>query len=283
MAFVCGFFNSINKDRLYNAEDMNNPYKRIVSNGVFARPYAESSTDFQVLAGGSMNVTVSIGDGIFKDKWAQLTAPLILTLPTANSLLPRYDSIVVKIDETDSVRAGSIYVKSGDYATDPVPPSLEDTELIKEYRLANILVEANAEEIGQDKIEDTRPSADCGWITNLLWKSDITATYKQWEAQFQAWLEERKREAEIIKGDIDFYKQIYTTTEDDEQDITTTLTINQYDSTYDLIEVVVSGLILAEGTEYTFNNTARVFTFAKPLDKGTTIQFISWHKNKKEE
>jgi hypothetical protein len=46
MAFKCGFFNSINGDRLYNAEDMNNPYSRIVSNGVFGD--AESSTDFQV-------------------------------------------------------------------------------------------------------------------------------------------------------------------------------------------------------------------------------------------
>ena len=230
-----------------------------------------------------MNVTVSIGDGIFKDKWAQLTAPLILTLPTANTLLPRYDSIVVKIDETDSVRAGSIYVKSGEYATDPVPPSLEDSDLIKEHRLANILVEANATEIGQDKIEDTRPSADCGWITNLLWKSDISATYKQWQAQFDTWFEEVKRKAEIIKGDIDFYKQVYTTTEDEEQDITTTLTELQYDPNYDLLQVIVSGLILVENQEYTFNSTTRVFTFAKPLDKGTTIQFISWHKNKKEE
>lgn len=279
MAFVCGFFNSINKDRLYNAEDMNNPYKRIVSNGVFARPYAESSTDFQVLAGGSMKVIVSIGDGIFKDKWAQLTAPLILTLPTASTTLNRYDSIVVKIDETDSVRAGSIYVKSGEYATEPTPPSLVDTDLIKEYRLANILVEANAEEIGQDKIEDTRPSADCGWITNLLWKSDITATYKQWEAQFKTWFDKIKESAKIV-GDITIYKQVYTTTEDNESEIAITLT---WDYNFDFLEIYVSGLLLVENTEYTIDTTNKKVIFINPLDKGTICQFICFHKNKKDE
>ena len=38
MAFQCGFFNSINGDRKYNAEQMNNPFSKIISNGVFASP-----------------------------------------------------------------------------------------------------------------------------------------------------------------------------------------------------------------------------------------------------
>ena len=45
MAFQCGFFNSINGDRKYNAEEMNNPYHRIVSNGVFAKPDETPSID----------------------------------------------------------------------------------------------------------------------------------------------------------------------------------------------------------------------------------------------
>lgn len=284
MAFECGFFNSINKDRLYNANDMNNPYKRIVSNGVFARPSEESSTDFQVLANGTMTVTVSIGDGIFKDKWARLTTPLNITLADSHTLLARIDSIVVKVDETDNVRAGSIYAKSGEYAEEPTPPSLEDTDLIKEYRLANITVGANVESISQAEIEDTRPTSECGWITNLLWDSDITAVYKQWQAQWEQFFTAQKREAEIIKGDISFYNHTLTTEEEDVSEIEASFfTELQYDPSWDRCDVYASGLLLVEGTEYTFNSETRVFTFAKPFDLGTVLQFKVLHKNKKEE
>ena len=36
MAFKCGFFNAINSDRKYNADDMMNPIKGIVGEGVIA-------------------------------------------------------------------------------------------------------------------------------------------------------------------------------------------------------------------------------------------------------
>ena len=38
----CGFFNSIDGDRKYNAEQMSNPYKRIVSDGVFAESFMDN-------------------------------------------------------------------------------------------------------------------------------------------------------------------------------------------------------------------------------------------------
>lgn len=281
MAFECGFFNSINKDRLYNANDMNNPYKRIVSNGVFARKNPEKSTDFQVLANDTMGVVVSVGDGIFKDKWARLTAPLNITLATSHTLLNRIDSIVVKVDESDEVRAGSIQVKSGEYAEEPTPPSLEDTDLIKEYRLANILVEANAEKITQANITDCRPSAECGWITNLLWDSDISATYAQWQAQFYEWFQTVKNEVSTLTGDVSWGKSYYKTTADGEDEITLTLT--DYDPNFDLLQVYVSGLLLAENVDYAFDSENKKIKLTNGLDVGSEVQMFLWHKIKKEE
>ena len=72
MAFRCGFFNAINGDRKYNADDMTNPYKRIISNGVFGKPNGEPSDDFQVLINGAFGVTVQKGQGLFFNKWAEL-------------------------------------------------------------------------------------------------------------------------------------------------------------------------------------------------------------------
>ena len=275
MAFYCGFFNSINKDRLYTAEDMNMPYKRIVSNGVFANSDGSASTDFQVIANGSMNVTVQPGNGIFKDKWAELTTEQIIQVPTSHTLLNRIDSIIVRIDNTDDVRGGSIILRSGNYGETPTAPSLINNDNIKEYRLANILVEANVETINQENITDTRPTSECGWIHNLLWDSDITSTYIQWQAQFNNWFNQIKDRAKGITEDISFYTQEYTTTEDNEDELE--LTIIEYSTETDLLDVYVSGLKL-NSTEFNFNNDTRVIKFTNKLDKGTFIELVVYHK-----
>lgn len=277
MGFITGFYNSINKDRLYTAEDMNMPYKRIVSNGVFAKTSEESSTDFQVISAGSMNVIVQPGNAIFKDKWAELTGQMVIAVPTSHTLLNRIDSIIVRIDENESERKGSIFLRSGEYAETPTAPALIDDGTIKEYRLANITVGANVETISQDVIEDTRPTDECGWVHNLLWDSDITATYKQWQAQFNTWFNDIKQQTGALAGDIDFYNNIYTTSEDGEDTIA--LGIAEYSTFLDLLEVYVSG-IKSTLSEYTFDEDTRNIIFTSSLDKGTTVEFQVFHKRK---
>ena len=80
MAFKTGFYNSVGEDRKYNAEDMCRPYRRLVSNGVFAAPDGSPSIDFQVVANNNMTVTVKAGEGIFFNKWAELDADELFNL-----------------------------------------------------------------------------------------------------------------------------------------------------------------------------------------------------------
>ena len=55
----CGFWDAINYDRTYSADDMNKPYSRLVADGVFAANDGTPSSDLQVVASGaSMNITV---------------------------------------------------------------------------------------------------------------------------------------------------------------------------------------------------------------------------------
>ena len=63
-----GFYNAVNNDRTYSAEDMNRPYKRIVANGVFATPAGTASNDLRVTATSGMVISVAAGEGIFADK-----------------------------------------------------------------------------------------------------------------------------------------------------------------------------------------------------------------------
>ena len=64
---TCGFFNSIDGDRKYNADDMARPYHRIISNGVFSDPNGHEPTDFKVsVATNNVDVLVQAGEGMIE-------------------------------------------------------------------------------------------------------------------------------------------------------------------------------------------------------------------------
>lgn len=109
-----GFYNSVDNDRLYNAEDMNRPYRRLVSNGVFATPNGTPSTDLQVIGDcKAMKVTVKSGQGIFGDKWFENPSDLSITVPVNTTLLPRIDSVIIQIDNRQSGRVRSVVYRTG--------------------------------------------------------------------------------------------------------------------------------------------------------------------------
>lgn len=270
MAFKCGFFDSINGDRLYSAEQMNKPYERLVSNGIFAQRSGSASNDFQVLSNGNMTVTVKKGQGIFFNKWSELDADMIINVVTSHLTLPRIDSIVVRIDNSLNVRAGSVEYKQGTPASNPEAPSLVRTDSVYEYRLANILVEAGTTSILQTKITDTRASDECGFVTHLLQQADISATYVQWQAQFDEWfqhLRETVSTATLIRS----FTSKYVTTVQDETVIP--IGIDRYTIETDILQVYINGLILIEDQDYTVNDYETV-TLTKGLDIGATVSFI---------
>lgn len=307
MAFQCGFFNSINGDRKYTAEQMNNPYKGIVSNGVLAKE--NDSNGFQVQELSLLRILIKEGYGIFADKWAVLDADLILDVPTPHVNYARIDSVIVRVDTSDDVRAGSIEYVQGTAAQNPVQPTLTRTDAIKEYRLANITVPANAISITQANIEDTRPSAECGFVTNLLQNSDISATYAQWQAQFEEWLANNNAWAETKQAEhetfiateqaeynewtdakrnefenwfnnltetlnvntaLQSYSSHYETTEENETVIP--IGIFDYSSNLDVLKVYINGLMLIPLIDYTINDFSSI-TLIKPVDKGTIVAF----------
>ena len=270
MSFICGFFNSIDGDRKYNAEQMNNPYRRIVSNGVFARPNGTLSTDFQVQSIADMKVKVMAGEGIFADKWAKLDSDMPFDVPTAHVTLPRIDSIVVRIDSSAAVRAGSIIYLQGSASSNPTAPALEDSNFIKEYRLANIRVNANTSTITQANITDTRPSSECGIITNLLANSDISATYAQWQQQFEEWFGALREELTTVVG-ITSFSSRYVTTQQDESNIP--IQISRYNHALDIMQVYINGLLLVHGVDYTITDNSTIH-LTKPVDKNTPVSFI---------
>lgn len=202
-----GFFNSVNKDRLYNASDMEKVFNLIVSNGIIANENGLSDSlkvKSSQTIDGEIQLKVCAGNGIFGGHWMEMTADEILIVPTPHTQYERIDSIVVRVDETE--RNITLKYLQGEAAESPAAPSIQRSNTIKEYRLANISVAANTTAITQSNITDTRPSADCGVVTNLLQNSDISSTYSQWESQFREFLAEKGAEfsAKLDEiGDID--------------------------------------------------------------------------------
>ena len=190
-----GFFDAINEDRAYSADDMNRPYRRLISNGVFATPQGEASDDLQVFsANNGMNITVSAGNAIIGDKWFENPSDLIITISQNSEVLSRIDSIIAQVDKTQAGRVGNIVYRQGSASSNPVHPSINTQENIFEIRLADIVISPSCVKITQDLITDCRGSAECPWVTSLIYQVDTSTLYAQWQAAYQKYYEDQEAE-----------------------------------------------------------------------------------------
>lgn len=188
----CGFFNSINGDREYSADQMTRPYELLVSNGVFATPKGVPSDYLQVYANGGFNIVVKAGRGIFKNKWLINDSDMLLTVD-GPEISNRIDSVIVRIntgnDGLDS-RSGTITIKKGKEAPTPTAPVMERSVDVHEYRLADITIGAEVTEILPANVKDCRASADCGFITSLVQQVDTDTLFTQWEDAYKRYYEQ---------------------------------------------------------------------------------------------
>lgn len=188
-----GFFDAINEDRTYSADDMNRPYRRLVSNGVFATPTGEASDDLQVFSGNNgMNIIVSAGNAIIGDRWFENPSDLIITIPQNSEVLSRVDSIIAQVDKTQAGRIGNIVYRQGVASSNPVHPEINTEENIFELRLADIIISPSCVKITQDLITDCRGSSECPWVTSLIYQVDTSTLYAQWQAAYQKYYEDQK-------------------------------------------------------------------------------------------
>lgn len=160
-----GFFNSMNGDRKYNAQDVTEYFQGLFSSGIVSEP----STSFEVkaLASPAMGVQVLAGKAFIDGYWCKNTSAYALDIDSANVALPRIDAIVLRLDLTASGRAFSLQVIKGTAASDPAVPSITRTAYIKDYLLATVYIASGATMIQQTNITDTRSGSDCGYVSSI--------------------------------------------------------------------------------------------------------------------
>ena len=190
-----GFFDAIDEDRTYSADDMNRPYRKLISNGVFATPAGTPSDFLQVFAADNeMNVIVSAGYALIGDKWFENPSDLMITISQNSEVLSRIDSIVAQVDKTQEGRVGNIVYRQGQASSNPVHPDINTEEEIAEFRLADIRISPSCVEITQDLITDCRGSDECPWVTSLLYQVDTSTLYAQWQAAYKKYYEDQEVE-----------------------------------------------------------------------------------------
>ena len=185
MAWTYGFFNSVNGDRLYNADQMSHIFEGLITDGV----YESVGNKLAVQPNEDMVIQIATGRGWFGKHWVNNDSEYLMTLENSDVILNRYCAVCIKVDDTDSVRNAVPYLKYSQFATNPVKPTMTRTETVKEYCLAYVYIRAGATEILASDIEDTRFDTElCGWVTGLITQVETTTLYAQWQAIFEGFM-----------------------------------------------------------------------------------------------
>lgn len=157
MAITSGYFNSVNGDRKYNADQMSEYFEGIINEGVCQH----IDGGLAVTAGTGLSVNVAAGKAFIGKKWIRNDASLTLTISAASASYARIDAVVLRRNNT--TRTCQIVVKSGTPAASPAAPTMTRNSTTYEMALAYVNVAANATSVTvTDKRADTTV---CGWAT----------------------------------------------------------------------------------------------------------------------
>lgn len=186
MAITSGFFNSSNGDRKYTAEQISALFDGLINDGVFAT----IGTAFSVQVDTGMNIKIGVGRAWFNHTWVYNDAVYPMTVNSAEMLLDRIDAVVIEINHTQSVRAGTIKFVRGTPATNPKNPTLIKTDEVNQYPLAYIYIAAGVTSITQANITNKIGTSDCPYVTGIIDVVNIDNVVAQWESEFNLWFED---------------------------------------------------------------------------------------------
>lgn len=177
------FYNSVNQDRVYDADSFSDWLKKFFTTGVF-------KDEMQVTAAGGMHVQVGSGYVNVGGKVMQFDQST-LTVGTADSRYYRIDSVIVERNDTD--RQFYLKIVQGGTGTKSSVTGVTPTRSggIYQLVLARIKVKPGATAITQADITDTRATKSlCGYVAGTVTEMN----FSQFNAQFDAYLESFKTE-----------------------------------------------------------------------------------------
>lgn len=278
MAVRYGYFNSVDGDRKYNAEDMTMYFKGLVSDGI----YQTIGNMFAVTATSGLTVSIGTGRALVNMHWIEYDTPFTITFDAASVSSDTYQLIVLRCNLADNVRSVGVFTKTSSDGT----ISLTNNDTVTELCIARVRIRANASSISQSDIRDYRGSSYCPWITGLIKQVDVSQLnaqfYKYYEEQtaeleaymaqqkasFDSWLSSLQSELQV-NTKLKKYEYSYeTTTEESEIPL-----ISNYEDG-DVLLVHINGVLYVEGTEFTIDTANNQILLAKSVTKDNLITQI---------
>lgn len=262
MSITSGFFDSVEGDRRYDAEQMTTYFEGLVSDGI----YENIGEAFIVkTAGEGLTITVGSGRALCKTHWIKNDAPITFTLSPPNVQYTRVDSVFIRYDA--NARTVDVVVVEGTPSANPVAPVPTRTDEIWDLYLANIRIDKNTSVISQGQIADYRASNMCGWVTGIIKQVDTSELFLQWQTAYESQFEEFDSYLDQMKSEFeDWYRALTTQLRVDttihkyqnSYQITSAqasankyaVGIPEYNAENDILLVVVDGIMLIEGVDF---------------------------------
>lgn len=199
MALEFGFYDSYNHDRLYDAQNMNDIFEGVITDGV----YAGVGDMFFVKPSIGLQVTVGTGRAWFKMTWNKNRTLAPVNLDRPDPVYDRIDTICIRARKNVLNRMNDFFVYKGNILVEAQPPVLVEEDDVFYLPLANVRVRANAEEITPADIEILVGRERCPFVTSILQQTNIKDLYAQWQGQFEDWWKSMQDLMEsLAEGDI---------------------------------------------------------------------------------
>ena len=181
MALTFGFYNSIDGDRKYNAEQFGSIFDGIINDGVYMGIGGKMMV---VAANNGMKVNIQTGRAWFDHTWTLNDTIYTLTLPNPEVLLDKYVAVVLETNKENGLRRNSIKYVAGEPSSAPKYPTLTNNATVKQHPLAYVLVKAGATVIDQSVIKNMVGTSSCPFVTGVVQSMNIDSLIAQWEAQW---------------------------------------------------------------------------------------------------
>ena len=267
MSITYGYFNSVNGDRKYNADQMSQYFKGLISNGVFANIGGAMAV---IADNQSMTVSVSAGRAVIDCKWIENDAAFPLTISQAHATLPRYTAVVIQLDAIN--RLIRITTKDGTPASTPAQPAIDTaTELC----LAMILVPAASSTIPQSRVTDKRGTSLCLWVTGLITQLNSNQLFLQWQEQFNIWFAGLTQDLNVNTYVQRYQKRVVLS---NSNVVSLDMTGYTYEAT-DIINVYVNGLFGVAGVDFTLDTSGATPTVTTQAEEAGTVVTIDVMKS----
>lgn len=184
MSVTCGFYNSINKDRKYNATHFSKIFDGIIKDGVFM----SIGDKLIVSAGKGMTIKVGTGKAWFNHTWTENDSLLPLIVPPSDVVYNRIDAVVLEVNSNLNVRKNTIKLLKGQPGTSPEAPALTKSDTMNQYYLCKINVSPNTEEILQENITNMVGTEDTPFVSGILETVNAEELMKQWDEAYKRFI-----------------------------------------------------------------------------------------------